>query len=231
MTEEEKWRVIRSASTLLGWLQQTRPKPSTRKVRLYICACSRWVPDFETKPRLAEAVRTTEALADGHISMDEMNVFRGRLYAEIPRPGSTGRSLVGSVVVGNARVWDAAKEVAGHVVNLRLVSLLGGSYLPELTEEWRKQWAIEYPRLCEFVREVFGNPFRHVELDPAWLTSTVTALAAGMYESRDFSAMPILADALQDAGCENADVLGHCRDPNATHVRGCWVVDLVLGKE
>ena len=50
-----------------------------------------------------------------------------------------------------------------------------------------------------------------------------------MYDSRDFSAMPILADALQDAGCGSADVLNHCREPGA-HVRGCWVVDLVMGK-
>ncbi|MBP3958607.1 hypothetical protein J8F10_25440 [Gemmata sp. G18] len=52
-----------------------------------------------------------------------------------------------------------------------------------------------------------------------------------MYESRDFSAMPILADALQDAGCDNADILSHCRDTSLTHVRGCWVVDLALGKQ
>jgi hypothetical protein len=52
-----------------------------------------------------------------------------------------------------------------------------------------------------------------------------------MYDSREFSAMPILADALQDAGCDNDEVLSHCRDPNADHVRGCWVVDLVLGKQ
>ena len=51
-----------------------------------------------------------------------------------------------------------------------------------------------------------------------------------MYESHDFSAMPILADALQDAGCDNDDILAHCRN-STTHVRGCWVVDLVLGKE
>jgi hypothetical protein len=51
-----------------------------------------------------------------------------------------------------------------------------------------------------------------------------------MYESRDFSPMPILADALQDAGCDNDTILAHCRDEQHTHVRGCWVVDLVLGK-
>jgi hypothetical protein len=57
------------------------------------------------------------------------------------------------------------------------------------------------------------------------------SLARTMYESRDFSAMPILADALQDAGCDSDEVLNHCRDTNNTHVRGCWVVDLVLGKQ
>jgi hypothetical protein len=79
------------------------------------------------------------------------------------------------------------------------------------------------------LRDIFGNPFRPFAVDPAWLTPTVTALAREMYESRDFSPTPILADALQDAGCEDADVLDHCRS-DGPHVRGCWVVDLVLGK-
>jgi hypothetical protein len=81
------------------------------------------------------------------------------------------------------------------------------------------------------LRDLFGNPFRTVAFDPAWRTDTAVQLARQMYESRDFSAMPILADALQDAGCDSDDILNHCRDANATHVRGCWVVDLVLGKQ
>ena len=79
------------------------------------------------------------------------------------------------------------------------------------------------------LRDVVGNPFRPVAFAPEWLTSDVLALARQMYESRDFGAMPILADALQDAGCDNTDVLNHCRG-DGPHVRGCWVVDLVLGK-
>ncbi len=78
--------------------------------------------------------------------------------------------------------------------------------------------------------DIFGNPFRSVTFSPDWRTPTVTTLAAQMYESRDFGAMPILADALQDAGCDSTDVLNHCRQPGV-HVRGCWVVDWVLGKE
>ncbi|MBP3958436.1 hypothetical protein J8F10_24575 [Gemmata sp. G18] len=81
------------------------------------------------------------------------------------------------------------------------------------------------------MRDIFGPlSFRSVIFSPSWRTSTAVALASQMYESRDFSAMPILADALQDAGCDSAEVLDHCRGLGP-HVRGCWVVDLVLGKE
>jgi hypothetical protein len=83
---------------------------------------------------------------------------------------------------------------------------------------------------AELVRDIFGNPFRPMTLDPEWRTSTTVVLAAGMYKSRDFDAMSILADALQDAGCDRADILAHCRGPGP-HVRGCWVVDSVLNKE
>jgi len=80
------------------------------------------------------------------------------------------------------------------------------------------------------LRDIFGNPFRPVAFSPEWRTSTVVSLAKSMYDSRNFGPMPLLADALQDAGCEHEDILDHCRDANITHVRGCWVVDGVLGK-
>ncbi|MBP3959086.1 hypothetical protein J8F10_27900 [Gemmata sp. G18] len=79
------------------------------------------------------------------------------------------------------------------------------------------------------LRCIFGNPFRPAVANPAWFTSTVLALATGIYEDRAFDRLPILADALQDAGCENADILNHCRS-DGPHVRGCWVIDLLLGK-
>ncbi len=84
--------------------------------------------------------------------------------------------------------------------------------------------AADYPALFDDI-----GPER-VSFAPAWRTDTALALAKHMDESRDFGAMPILADALQDAGCDNAVILDHCRDANQPHVRGCWVVDLVLGK-
>jgi hypothetical protein len=83
---------------------------------------------------------------------------------------------------------------------------------------------------AQLFRDIFGNPFRPATFSPEWRTDTVLALARQMYEARDFGAMPILADALQDAGCDNVDILAHCRG-SGPHVRGCWIVDLVLGKE
>jgi hypothetical protein len=90
---------------------------------------------------------------------------------------------------------------------------------------------VERSNQADLLRDIFGNPFRPAAFSPAWRTDTSVALARQMYDSRDFGAMPILADALQDAGCEDEYVLGHCRDRKQVHVRGCWVVDLVLGKE
>ena len=80
------------------------------------------------------------------------------------------------------------------------------------------------------IRGVFGNPFRPASFSPQWRTETALILAKLMYESRDFSLMPILADAIQDVGCEQEEILSHCQG-GGPHVRGCWVVDLVLGKE
>ncbi len=91
---------------------------------------------------------------------------------------------------------------------------------------------VEYPRrgrrYAAYARDI-ANPFRPVAFDPVWRTSTAVAIAQEAYDSREFGNLPVLADALQDAGCENADVLDHLRGPGP-HVRGCWVVDLVLGK-
>ena len=95
-------------------------------------------------------------------------------------------------------------------------------------QRWRAEQDEESAQ-CRLYRDVFGYPFATVEFAPAWRTSTVLALSRQMYESRDFTAMPILADALQDAGCEHDEILEHCRG-GGEHVRGCWVVDHALGK-
>jgi hypothetical protein len=82
---------------------------------------------------------------------------------------------------------------------------------------------------CRLYRDVYGYPFEVVTFERAWRTSTVLGLCRQMYDTHDFSGMPVLADALQDAGCDHDEILGHCREPGE-HARGCWVVDLALGK-
>jgi hypothetical protein len=80
------------------------------------------------------------------------------------------------------------------------------------------------------MRDIFSNPFSPVTIDPACKTPAVVQLARSLYDERRFEDMPVLADALEEAGCQDAAVLDHCRS-GGDHVRGCWVVDLVLGKE
>lgn len=92
-----------------------------------------------------------------------------------------------------------------------------------------------HPELAALVRDVYpephwtaGLPWIHAERVAPWLTDTVVVLARQMWDAREYSAAPILADALQDAGCDAADLLEHFRNPNQPHCRGCWGLELVL---
>lgn len=86
------------------------------------------------------------------------------------------------------------------------------------------------PERATLLRCIFANPFRSVTFDPRWRTSDTVALAQAIYDHRAFERLPILGDALMDAGCEDEQIIGHCRS-EGPHVRGCWVVDLVLNKQ
>ncbi len=97
-------------------------------------------------------------------------------------------------------------------------------------DDFGKAYMAEREAQSYLLRDVFGNPFRPVMLRSSWLTSTVKDLSAAIYGDRAFDRLPLLADALEDADCTNADILAHCRGPGP-HVRGCWVVDLLLGKK
>ena len=120
---------------------------------------------------------------------------------------------------------EAAISALGRRIRIQqqLNGVEGARYSDWLENAISSQYA-------KVLREYFHNPFRPIAFDPSWRTSTAVGLAQTMYDARNFHAMPILADALQDAGCEDAAILDHCRDENNLHVRGCWVVDLVLGK-
>jgi hypothetical protein len=106
--------------------------------------------------------------------------------------------------------------------------IAAGSLLKEATT------AAERAVLCSLLRDLFGNPLRLAPFpDPSWLAwrdGVVVKLAQAIYPGRAFDRLPVLADALEEAGCHDPDILAHCRQPGE-HVRGCWLVDLLLGKE
>src|SRR5262249_21491924 len=96
-----------------------------------------------------------------------------------------------------------------------------------------EKWAVERRMQASLFREIVGNPFQpaHVQADwKCWKDGTVVKLAQAIYEERRFEDLPILGDALEEAGCNNEDILNHLRQPG-DHTRGCWALDLVLGKE
>ncbi|MCI0701000.1 MAG: hypothetical protein L0241_07950 [Planctomycetia bacterium] len=132
---------------------------------------------------------------------------------------------VAAVEQNEAAHWNAEDDWKQFELRLQREEV-GVSCLRELQPHASQSL---HSQASDLVREIFGNPFRPVVVEPSWLTSDVVALAAGIYEDRAFDRMPILADALQDAGCDNNDILNHCRG-EGPHVRGCWVIDALLGK-
>jgi hypothetical protein len=111
-----------------------------------------------------------------------------------------------------------------------LLDVFGSHLSPSgaILSEAKRTWTTA---LRAAVRGRRPNDNAPISFNRSWLTTTVVAIAQGMYDSRDFSAMLLLADALVDSGCENEDILNHCRDAKQVHVRGCWLTDMVLGKE
>ena len=216
MTEVE-WLACEDLAPLLGFLRLAAT--DTRRLRLLACGCCRQVWATLGDARLRKAVRKLEAFAedpsDARLLRDAYN---------------TANAVYHETYAGRGGPSAAACTVLSATCPDPFGSLFGN--LDAALHESRGMLPGDSKRLeAGLVRDVFGNPFRPVDFSPAWRTDTAVAIAQGMYESRDFGAMPILADALQDAECDNAAVLGHCRDPHGVHVRGCWVVDLVLGKE
>src|SRR5262249_31476740 len=113
---------------------------------------------------------------------------------------------------------EAALGAAKNIVHLTYSERAQPLHESRL-KSWRELIAVERNAQATLLRCIFGNHFRPVTVNPAWLAPTVTTLARAIYEERAFDRMPILADALEDAGCGNADILQHCREPGE-HARG-----------
>jgi hypothetical protein len=217
MTERE-WLACAEPLDILG-LEGAAPT-TFRKVRLFLCGCCRCLFWDRLPSELAhKAVHTAELYADDLASKWQLR--RARQAAEL-----------GVAIHGEPKVVERARAAAWYATHGQLDWATREMFMPfssaKLTRAERKQAA-------QLVRDCFGNPSRPVSLAPAWVTSPVRKLAQAAYDNRplpsgllDSGRLAILADALEEAGCTNQDLLSHLRGPGP-HVRGCWAVDLLLG--
>jgi hypothetical protein len=220
---------------------------SERKLRLFAHACCRRVEHLLVDPRSRSALAALARYADGECDRAELGAHWSGAHAakraiEEPlcRDGclhSTAESIAAGAVFYAANPtyaeasrtphYENATATAAATAALVATGSVAYSHAKRRSDSESAQ-STEAAVQARLLRDIFGNPFCPVAFSPTWRSETAVLLARSMYESRDFSAMPILADALQDAGCGNDDVLNHCRTPGE-HVRGCWVVDQVLG--
>jgi hypothetical protein len=252
MTEAE-WMACEDPTVLMS-----QDSLSDRKRRLFVVACCRrlWdhLPTFHRS-----ALETAERYADGEACEDDLSDFLEQAHhrfmffedggpdwraAEAWRLNNAVDHAIQAALdlpnwqchlcgeemrVMNAAGWGGAVLGCEQCPNTYRWSLVRAPEFVRASRQMRDNAHSEATLQATLLRDIFGNPFRPATFDSAWRTSTAVAIARGMYESRDFGTMPILADAIQDAGCDSDDILNHCRG-DGPHVRGCWVVDLVLGK-
>jgi hypothetical protein len=198
-----------------------RHRISGRKQRLFIVGCCRKLGYlFEQHPPIRECVEFAEGYADSHGAkkrLKKLHDANKKLYERWG--GKPSQDVSVAHVASMARGACDADIIFGPWI-VSSFSLAIKQQVEFSDPEWP----------TNLLRDIFGNPFRPVVFDPAWLTPTVTSLASSIYADRAFDRMPMLADALEEAGCDHADILLHCRG-DGPHVRGCWVVDAILGKE
>jgi hypothetical protein len=185
-------------------------KEGERKKRLFVCACVRRI--WQQLPNEYKAF--IEAVED-HVDEKVSHSVVSTCWTTAEEVQSDHSKLL--FAIG----YDDLGLLSYYVSNA--IAAASASSGTSVAPDYQKENA-------SLIRDIFGNPFRPVRLNHYWLTSTVLALAQGIYAERAFDPLPILADALQDAGCDNDDLLTHLRG-DGPHVLGCWALDLVLGKK
>jgi len=256
MTEAE-WLACTDPAMMLACLPG---KASDRKLRLFACACCRRLWPLLKDERSRTGVEISERYADGEIEDEGRREASNAAYrawdsaSTVPDdPGEPPDKRA----YGSSRPWrkrpyendPVARRylsphpgiAAFHATYAAFMSTMGvtDQVLSDCQEavwfaadrDQRSTVAAEERAQASLLRCIFGSlHLRVMAIDQAWLTSTVVSLAQAIYADRAFDQLPILADALADAGCDNADLLAHCRGPGP-HCRGCFAVDLILSKD
>jgi hypothetical protein len=216
MTEAE-WLTSGNSLDMLIVIQASL---TMRKDILCGCACVRRFWQSSGDERSRRAVEEAERFADG-LSTDE----------ELERAFVEAVAARDEHLNDNSFLNDAAKEsTKGALSTAQACAWHAADNHRSGSKAWESSRRSELHHQADILRDLIGNPFRPATVDPSHRTMTVVQLAQGIYDDRAFDRLQILADALEEAGCTDAAILGHLRGPGP-HVRGCWVVDLLLGKE
>jgi hypothetical protein len=234
MTESD-WQDCVTDSMLM--LRMIREKESDRKRRLFAVACCQHVWHLLRDERSQKAVRVAEQFAEGIATKEELQAACAAAWEAVEvmddaarRAEKLGedqaRAMWSEDMAARAASFSAEIEFPEFATVAAEARIL--QYLPQLGRSSAEDQ--EQESLCRLVREIFGNPFRPVSFNQAWGTPAAIRLAQGIYDGRTFDRLGILANVLEEAGCTNQDILHHCRQLDE-HVKGCWALDLILGKK
>jgi hypothetical protein len=253
VTEAEWLANLNNPWPLLDFLEG---RASARKLRLCAVACCRRIPGIEEDRPCCRGLDAAERYADGLLSNSQRQRVESALLKDMSdghnrlpevRQGPNGKrraqalqaalgraaAVRWTLVVRNERFYVGAANCASTLVqrNGRLVQLDTNRDLkPAQMAEWRQALR----EIGHAIHDVMGPlPFRKVPVQQMWMVNqnrTAEKLCQAVYDDPAFDRLSILADALEEAGCTDTDILDHCRGPGP-HVRGCWVVDKLLGKD
>jgi hypothetical protein len=222
MTEQE-WLDCADPEAILKFL---RGKLSDRKLRLFACACVRELGPLVADRASKAALQVAERHADGRATEAKWYDARvaawaasGAILQKVISPSSGWKARAAAQMV-RAMVEESPTKAAHAAVRA-------------VAESWYSEaaWCDATRRaFADSLRDLVGNPFRAVEAPQPWLNPAVSTTAQAVYEGRHFDELPVVADALEEAGCTDEALLGHLRSPGP-HVRGCWALDLILSKE
>jgi hypothetical protein len=239
--DENEWLNAMDPQVMLTFL---RGKASDRKLRLFACACVRRVWDLPLDERSRKAVEVAERSADGQARAGEL----ARAHKAKITTGTAGgvrlphteavhavtHATSPGLVEGDYYAPAHAAALAAQAEARAVVFNLSANNRVTPTRIFYHAAEAAQCAQAALLRDIVANPFATPQpIDSAvlrWNDGTVLRIATRIYEERAFERLPVLADALLDAGCDDEDLISHCRSAGP-HVRGCYAVDLILGKE
>jgi hypothetical protein len=238
MTEAD-WLASDDPQPMLGFLQG---KATDRQLRLFAVACCRRMWHLLTDERGRRAVEAAERFAEG--MADEAELRSANLCMEFDSATLEAAAFLASVrrydrpsILFRYGIVDMTHLDRAAQMRVESICLSGFEFPTDAAlAVARRTVAVDPPAEASaqaaLLRCVFGNLYRPAVIDPdivRWSDGTVVKIARAIHDDRAFDRMPVLGDALEDAGCRNPDILAHCRQPGP-HTLGCWVIDSLLGE-